>query len=909
MHQLLHGYSRGHELLAGSTSLPAVDAELIVRLSDLSGTLPSDGEFEPYLTTYPLPSQQFYVVACTWLDRDAPRSGCVLTHSLLIPSHEWLKSEVRFDQLVRNFGEPSRDQTQAFTKPLQLRIDQTDPGSTSQITSPQAQLAFVSKYFGDGLRPIVWFDQKAPEAILARIVDGLWPALRQRFAACTFSLQPRSLHTGSFDLLFAPSSVYARFSRLPRENFIEPHAVSRTQPSLEPWCKHLAARLFSEAGAGGPPEFASLHRTLSAEPTAIRRLYMLNDLRRRSVYSPMAALGAMDIVESLSPNSEPDLEIKSSLVSEALAAGDSMASDKALEHLHLVSERLAHPAFEAVSEASQEQLRQRVAANAAESIEQGLISLEQFLGNVLSESSALDAYRGGIVVALSETDSRQSERLSVLSRYPAAASDIVGHYPRIASIYLQKVRTGREIEDILKWIRWSKYSDPVGLIVSLLIDVSVSKAEPIFDELFARLSHADVARLLEGLRIDRAYRQDAALKVVARYLSDRFSGSLRSWALSLGDWSPALARLTASTFQLSKEGLELLLHDESIRGRKLVSVLAEFTISATEQGLPRWLQSSVEDESPLLPCLLEEEPLSVRVGVAVLRIVQSETALPLSVMGSIEHCLNTARPSMRSELREALFGSQVRWILRGGLPIEILAEKHGMDELADLYKAFGGQRIANLVTEEAQHSALVWERAWVWVATLPGGLYRSDSYIVDLVKLLCRQAYVHWREEVAENWILILHRAFQEPNARANISHSVQALQYAYRFLQLPLGRVVRAAFPLAYQIALSDSEYVGELGPLLSYSDWDRARALRGSLVDSFVASPQWRPGDLALVAAETFGLRKLFKRVTRKYRGDEYVERMVRDLVSRPDHEAREIAQQLIGLVKGPYFYEPWV
>ncbi|XUJ36588.1 hypothetical protein ACQ5SK_18540 [Bradyrhizobium japonicum] len=53
IHQLLHGYRNGHELLAGSVKLPPGDAELVARLSDLSGTLQSDVRFQPYVTIYP----------------------------------------------------------------------------------------------------------------------------------------------------------------------------------------------------------------------------------------------------------------------------------------------------------------------------------------------------------------------------------------------------------------------------------------------------------------------------------------------------------------------------------------------------------------------------------------------------------------------------------------------------------------------------------------------------------------------------------------------------------------------------------------------------------------------------------------------------------------------------------------
>ena len=87
--QMVHGYRRGHEQLAASAQLDAADSELVTRISDLSGSLSGAPEFLSYLTCYPLPSRRFFAVARTWPDHEASRSGCVLTHTLLVPAKEW----------------------------------------------------------------------------------------------------------------------------------------------------------------------------------------------------------------------------------------------------------------------------------------------------------------------------------------------------------------------------------------------------------------------------------------------------------------------------------------------------------------------------------------------------------------------------------------------------------------------------------------------------------------------------------------------------------------------------------------------------------------------------------------------------------------------------------------------------
>ena len=94
----------GHGQIAASTRLGERDSELVTRLSDLSGSLSSGIRLDPYLTVYPLPSRKYFALARTWPDPEAPRAGCVLTHTILIPIETWASFPgVRFiDSLFRN---------------------------------------------------------------------------------------------------------------------------------------------------------------------------------------------------------------------------------------------------------------------------------------------------------------------------------------------------------------------------------------------------------------------------------------------------------------------------------------------------------------------------------------------------------------------------------------------------------------------------------------------------------------------------------------------------------------------------------------------------------------------------------------------------------------------------------------
>lgn len=105
IHQMLHGYSHGHNFIQGSIVLDSNhDMSKIATLSDWSEYV--QGEKSSYLTTYPLDESGYYVIAKTWYATEMKRPGCVWTHSLLIHQED-LKKIVDFKQLFFLFQRPS----------------------------------------------------------------------------------------------------------------------------------------------------------------------------------------------------------------------------------------------------------------------------------------------------------------------------------------------------------------------------------------------------------------------------------------------------------------------------------------------------------------------------------------------------------------------------------------------------------------------------------------------------------------------------------------------------------------------------------------------------------------------------------------------------------------------------------
>ena len=82
VHQTVHGYRQGHQLLAASVDLDHDTANILGHNSDSAPrSRASDGS---YLTGYPLPEDK-YVIARTWSDDGAERPNTVITRSLILP--------------------------------------------------------------------------------------------------------------------------------------------------------------------------------------------------------------------------------------------------------------------------------------------------------------------------------------------------------------------------------------------------------------------------------------------------------------------------------------------------------------------------------------------------------------------------------------------------------------------------------------------------------------------------------------------------------------------------------------------------------------------------------------------------------------------------------------------------------
>lgn len=205
IHQAIHGYRDGHRLLSSSTPLPPDASRTMLILSDMSGPSMQPG-FDEYLTAYPLPGTELFVLAKTWYAPEMQRPGCVWTHSLLIlRSHV---ARVPCASLLGAFRRPQLDGVESSaTKPVE--VDETSGDTTLDAFADRGlAAAMIGAVLGQP-RPVIVVAETAAqfEALFLRLWEELWPAERTRFSFCTGALMPRACAGVLLDLQAVPRAI------------------------------------------------------------------------------------------------------------------------------------------------------------------------------------------------------------------------------------------------------------------------------------------------------------------------------------------------------------------------------------------------------------------------------------------------------------------------------------------------------------------------------------------------------------------------------------------------------------------------------------------------------------------------------------------------------------------------------
>ncbi|MEI8397255.1 MAG: hypothetical protein WCF85_21240 [Rhodospirillaceae bacterium] len=800
----VHGYRQGHQLLAASAQLPKLDQSVIDRLSDVAGPLRPRECFKPYLTAYPLPSDERYVLARTWQDTTASRAGCVRTLSLIIGTEDWSLAESL---------SPFLELLKADSLP-----EQVDATGCSVSTSSTTSLPPVSDFMAGELlealfleesQPVVVFDAPAPELIALRLLTALWPSMRRKFAMSTFALSPRKIGGRSFDLVFAPKDAKSKFSDWDGRR-IDGQA---NQDARHRWTDAIVSRVFEQTRPAllTESEIWLVGDRGGDDDAAVLRIALLwEELIGMLDRTPMAALGLLDIANS---GKVRDVQAISSL-DPALARAILRASTDL-------------PAADAWA----------------------------FLNAIVAKMRArpLPAGRNATASAAQTLAAREPEGAIALLSRPEITDVVVDILPRIARGLSEAVE-GQSEHALL--------SAPPELILRLLAaDGRLSERAAADGELIKRIGSA-----LEGG--DSALVDAVAARLLPHLIEDwhlpaagplvaRLDGSGLAEEISL------LA--VANDFQSS--GLtELIIERARAIGMKrdvMMAIVASSQSQRRDDLLAATLDPVVEDVTWLLdaPQLSSEmkntllTSLLHRANDRQLSIILEEPRLGDDVLAKIEdtpdlieravltcelpiHTFVHIASMVLQKAEPATRGRVAQEALRRCLPTHFDGDEMGF--LAQLLGMMGerldGAWVVRVGLGSAVPASVASRNVIAFNNSPEPARLRVTWAIAELAQAICDRHTIDFEAEALKACALFMFEAEKEaPWAMLGAAGRILPMLMRHRWK--PVSPMIAATFPVIYRELAKHSDIPIFL-QFMPFLDWDRCKAARRELVDAFMSS-----------------------------------------------------------------------
>lgn len=870
VHQLVHGYDRGHELLAQSIRLTGRDLDEVARLSDLSG-LQSAEPTPPHLSCYPLPSGQFFALARTWLDDDAGRGGCVLTHTLLVPTFDWMW-RIKVRALADRLERPSR-RVRGELPPLLV-----DPGAPAapRPSAPPGQLdelqEFCAKLFLEDVETVIWpitpDQHESAEAIFLRLVDVLWPAKRENFAGTTFALQPRRAAAGSFKVMMTPPSAIGRFSNFPSESFIGRRRRPGPEDSRSVRAVSGILNLLVRDAAAPWQDLEALRAVLPASGDALLKVSALEDLIVRGQRDPQAYVAAMDVWAGLAPDESVAVNRKAEILRLAINGAARLDEPEAFAQYLAILTRMHRRAFRRLRAA-----RREILDHLEVLVPKHLDLAFAFLNRRAKPPNELL-----LAIARGLTDARPSplqllEQLAI-SR-PGSLLRLLSFAPDLPQLYLRQAAKQGVDDDLAasEILRWLSIAPP-WRARRLLRAVSGER---------------QIVANIELLRAVVAEDGGAAFHQIVR-LAKAFGQERADVVTLMGDYAaafPAKARAyLEQTIVCGAVDIEVFARSLSVRDLPTDLRVLRFESGSTRgRAFSRALR------------LQETVPAEVSEDL-LLAFFDPQLELPPPAPAEIAALTATARPAAveprlldllggkldrASELAWWMFGAATRRALPAGASLEPYLE---LPQIRSGLRTGWGTDVLQKIGSDGWRT-LPATTVWRWLARLSADLaVRKDSTFVDAAEMAIDATLHRIDGESVQNWVHVISTAQSEWRAER-----VSALSFARAFAtpQSPVSPIFILTFHRMYA-QLPEARQTSFFDLFFPSYGLDRRRDFRRTFVDTFVAS-SWRAGDLALAADKAGILKKAVARLVATNHGN-YISRMLEDLRARRTDQTLALA-----------------
>ena len=869
VHQQLHGYRNGHQLLSTSVALDVRDQDVVDRLSDLSGRLRPDQVFEPYLTTYPLPSRSHYVVARTFQDLEAPRSGCVLTRSVLIPMPVWVGLRTMDWVLALLMAVEPGEEVEAFELP-----GFPEAVALPEVSDPRVE-ELVQALFLEDERPVVVFDAPEAELIANRLLVALWPALRSRFSTCTLALGPRRVDEREFDVVFTPASASSRFERDVYRRIGARGSV--LAGAAHRWAGPTAAEIFRS----GEPSLVTkdplglLAGDDRGDRSAVRMVLLWHELASRASTTPTAVLGMLDILNSRDgPGADGWPGVFDTVVGAIELAAEGFPAREAWEFLLALDGKLAWESAPGWLAAKVEDTARVVACGNAE---QTLCAVEtqwagaersRALGRGLADGIAASAEFAGLSGRLDGLDPDLLLRLADLSELlrEAMASEVGRDSETWAGVLERALRGGD-----------AQARQRVRRNVVAAVDETVG------GRWFARLLTGAADSELAEMAVEAG----CAERLGANGLTEALVAAARS----------------AETGKTVREAVVDRVPDEAADG----FVLQLLAVSKTDVG---WLLEAVAPRRAgrmLMVLLASADDAAVRsvmhgrLAHGVLSVLQK--AMPSSVRGlarilALDVVEADVTLDLAFEVAEALAGDErtafEAWIVDKALSVAGPVDAR----VGKVVEAFGAALSGKELVRAATAAWIPWQRLAANLVVLDGAPAQVREGVIGAVDLLSqrlRRRSENLGADAYGAWARLL-RDVDDEQGELRIGASGTALGYALRKVSYPVSELVVVSFATVYAEIVrvkALGAVGGDVRALSSYFrlSWKKAKEGRGDLIDALVGAflrSSWPPADLVLAAMDAGIERKVVSRLRRRFLGRAYLEKVHRD-TGRLEEELR--------------------
>lgn len=860
----IHGYRKGHQLLASSMGLPKDDQMVVDRLSDVAGPLRPKEQFSPYLSAYPLPSGTHYVIARTWQDFTVPRAGCVRTKSVLIDAEVWSLNPplIAILHLLSSAELPT--ETDAARIEVKEEFEEGLPSAPDFSASELLEALFL-----EDVKPVVVFDAPDPELIALRLLFALWPDIRRRFALSTFTLSPRKIGGRDFDLVFAPSNAKAKFSDWPGRRL----DGRSGQTGRHRWTGTIVRRVFEEPVPRllSDREINLLGERDADSAAALRLALLWDELLDKLDRTPTVALGLLDIANSGLVSNAVAIRLLEPRLAEATArAADSLAPKDAWDFVGAIARKMKGHDMPASRKAVEQ-----LAAHLAEGEPDGAIRLLR----QPDPDGAIDDLLACIATGLGNGIAPRVEQVLV-----EAPTDIIARLVSQGGTLTSRIAQDDRLIERMGAVLADVDGDLAGragmmLLPFLVDDRHLSAALPIFDKLdsegvavelrWLRDANDFKAKRLCTALIDRA-REIGGLPVARDVLMASESSQRRDALLE-----KTVAPLpTDLLWLLDEDRLSEMMTATLLVGvlrraddRDFAELFSDFTI------VERVVSRLPDDAADILERVTLQDNLPMNTYI---RVIQS-------VIPRVDDArkFQIAQRAIRSCLRKRFAGDEAGVL---SMLLGILGAR------------FDGAWAARVGLERDCDAAIASRNLVVFERASSAARSRIVEAIDEIARALQGRQFMDLAEPAYDACASLMIEA-KRVSPTALVDAAGWLMPSLLRARHQPVSLMIAALFPVIYR-KLTMNEDVPDLLKIFPFFDWDRCKTARRELVDAFISS-SWRAGDLALTAYRCGDVTRILKRVAKSYRGEEYLAWIENDL-GRLNDDGRHVVMSAIAEIR---------